>query len=158
MVWLAASAGWRSTTTWQPLHPVGGQPQRPAKDGDALDASIQIARALGTETDVDTVLALVAKRGRALVGARVLLIEALDGCSAGRRGAGEFDTRMIGERVALAETVASVALRTEGASSVLRRPEPDPLAVSMGSASSVLTPPSGWLNRWSIVATVLARL
>ena len=80
---------------------------------DALDASIQIARALGTETDVDTVLALVAKRGRALVGARVLLIEALDGDQlVVAAGAGEFDTAMIGERVALAETVASVALRT----------------------------------------------
>lgn len=80
---------------------------------EALDASIQIARALGTETDLDAVLALVAKRGRALVGARVLVIEALtDGQLVVEAGAGEFVEGMIGMRIELAESVASVALRT----------------------------------------------
>ena len=41
----------------------------------ALDATTQIALAVGGETDLDVILELVAKRGRALVGARVLLIE-----------------------------------------------------------------------------------
>ena len=40
-----------------------------------LDATTQIALAVGGETDLDVILELVAKRGRALVGARVLLIE-----------------------------------------------------------------------------------
>jgi GAF domain-containing protein len=41
----------------------------------ALEATTQIARALGGETDPETVLELIAKRGRALVSARLLLIE-----------------------------------------------------------------------------------
>ena len=46
---------------------------------DALDATIQIARAIGDETDLESILSLVAKRGRALVSARALVIELLDG-------------------------------------------------------------------------------
>ena len=42
---------------------------------DALDATMQIARALGGQTDLDAILELVAKRGRALVSARALVIE-----------------------------------------------------------------------------------
>jgi signal transduction histidine kinase len=112
LVWLAAFAGLAidHANRYTESESSRGDLQRTV---DALDASIQIARALGTETDVDAVLALVAKRGRALVGARVLLIEALDGDQlVVAAGAGEFDAGMIGERVALAETVASVALRT----------------------------------------------
>jgi hypothetical protein len=59
------------------------------------------------------ILELVAKRGRALVSARTLLIELVSGSElvvatvAGDRPAG-----LIGERIALADTVASAALRT----------------------------------------------
>jgi hypothetical protein len=62
---------------------------------DALDATIQIARALGGETDLNAILALVAKRGRALVSARTLIIELLSGgelelaAGAGAAGRGE---------------------------------------------------------------------
>src|SRR5581483_6064531 len=42
---------------------------------EALDATIQIARALGGQTDIGVILELVAKRGRALVSARALVIE-----------------------------------------------------------------------------------
>ena len=45
----------------------------------ALDATIQIARAVGGETDLAHILELVAKRGRALVSARALVIEHLSG-------------------------------------------------------------------------------
>src|SRR5450755_3049155 len=45
----------------------------------ALDATIQIARALGGQTDLQAILELVAKRARALVSARVVVIELLDG-------------------------------------------------------------------------------
>ena len=41
----------------------------------ALEATTQIARAVEGETDLEVVLELVAKRGRALVSARALLIE-----------------------------------------------------------------------------------
>ena len=79
----------------------------------ALEATTQIARAVGGETDLDVVLELVAKRGRALVSARTLLIELEQGESlVVAAGAGEFPEGVLGERVALRETVASAALRT----------------------------------------------
>ena len=79
---------------------------------DALDATIQIARALGGETDLNAILALVAKRGRALVGARTLIIELLSGGELElAAGAGELPEGLLGQRVGLADTVASAALR-----------------------------------------------
>jgi len=78
-----------------------------------LDATIQIARAVGGETDLDLILELVAKRGRALVSARALLIELRqDDELVVAAGAGELPDGVIGQRVAVAETVASHALRT----------------------------------------------
>ena len=79
----------------------------------ALEATTQIARAVEGETDLEVVLELVAKRGRALVSARALLIEL-------RRhnelvvaaGAGELPADLIGRCVALEDTVASHAMRT----------------------------------------------
>ncbi|HWX43796.1 MAG TPA: GAF domain-containing protein [Solirubrobacteraceae bacterium] len=78
-----------------------------------LDATIQIARAVGGETDLEVILELVAKRGRALVGARILLIELC------RRdelviaaGAGELPAGVIGQRVTMHSSLAGQALRT----------------------------------------------
>lgn len=73
----------------------------------------EITHAVGGATDVDVILELVAKRARALVSAHALLIEIVDGselviaAAAGDRPAG-----LIGQRIALADTVASAALRT----------------------------------------------
>jgi signal transduction histidine kinase len=79
----------------------------------ALDATIQIARAVGGQTDPDAILGLVAKRGRALVSARALVIELRDGDElVVAAGAGELPRGLIGQRVALEETVASAALRS----------------------------------------------
>lgn len=79
----------------------------------ALDASIQISRALGGETDVQAVLGLVAKRGRALVAARAFVIEALDGDYLEIAvGAGEVPAGVIGKRILVKDTVASIAMRT----------------------------------------------
>jgi signal transduction histidine kinase len=78
----------------------------------ALDATIQIARALGGETDLEAILEMVAKRGRALVSARVLIIELLDGDRLTlAAGAGELPAGVVGQNVSLANTVASAALR-----------------------------------------------
>ena len=78
----------------------------------ALDATLQISRALGGETDLNAILQLVAKRGRALVAARMLVIELLQGNElALAAGAGELPPDLIGRRVPLANTVASAALR-----------------------------------------------
>jgi signal transduction histidine kinase len=80
---------------------------------DALDATMQIARALGGETDLNSILELVAKRGRALVSARVLVIEREeDGDMVVAAGAGELPEGLIGERVDLRDSLASAALRT----------------------------------------------
>jgi signal transduction histidine kinase len=79
----------------------------------ALEATTEITRVVGGATDLEVILELVAKRGRALVSARTLLIELVDGtelvvaAAAGDRPAG-----LIGQRIAPADTVASAALRT----------------------------------------------
>lgn len=79
----------------------------------ALDATTQFARAIGAETDLDVILELVAKRGRALVSARALLIELCgpEGLLVAA-GAGELPQELIGQMVPLEDTVASHALRT----------------------------------------------
>ncbi len=78
-----------------------------------LEATTEIARAVGGETNLDVILDLVAKRGRALVSARALLIELVDGSELVVAAvAGEEPAGLIGERFALAEAVASAALRT----------------------------------------------
>ncbi|HEY1689528.1 MAG TPA: GAF domain-containing protein [Solirubrobacteraceae bacterium] len=79
----------------------------------ALDATAQIAQALGGETDLDVILELIAKRGRALVSARVLLIELREREQlVVAAGAGELPQGLIGSRIALADTVADQTLRT----------------------------------------------
>ncbi|MGP0049845.1 MAG: GAF domain-containing protein, partial [Solirubrobacteraceae bacterium] len=79
----------------------------------ALDATIQIARALGGQTNLQAILALVAKRGRALVSARSLVIELLyDEELQFAAGAGELPPDLLGTTMPLANTVASAALRS----------------------------------------------
>jgi signal transduction histidine kinase len=79
----------------------------------ALQATIEIARALGGETDLDVILKLVAKRGRTLVGARALVIE-LE--RAGElliaAAAGAVPPDLVGRRLGVTDTVVSTALRT----------------------------------------------
>ena len=79
----------------------------------ALEATTQIARAIGGETDLEVILELVAKRGRALVSARTLLIELTQRSELViAAGAGELPAGLVGQTVALADTVASHAMRT----------------------------------------------
>jgi nitrate/nitrite-specific signal transduction histidine kinase len=49
------------------------------RDAVALDASLALARMLAAEADLEAVLDLVARRGRALVGARAILVEVKEG-------------------------------------------------------------------------------
>ena len=78
----------------------------------ALEATTEITRAVGGATDVDVILELVAKRGRALVSAQALLIEIVDdGELVVAAAAGDRPAGLIGARIALADTVASAALR-----------------------------------------------
>ncbi len=81
---------------------------------DALEATTQIARAVGGETDPEVVLELVAKRGRALVSARALLIELERGEELEvAAGAGEIPAGLIGRCLPLTDTVAAHAIRTK---------------------------------------------
>lgn len=84
----------------------------------ALDATVQIAHAIGGETDLEKILELVAKRGRALVSARGLVIEhELGGEMVVAAGAGELVPGLIGKSVDADDSLAGAALRT---SSTLR--------------------------------------
>lgn len=66
----------------------------------ALEATSAIARAVGDETDLERVLELIVKRGRALIEARGSAILLLDGEElVVRKVAGEFDDAMVGRRV-----------------------------------------------------------
>ncbi len=78
----------------------------------ALDATLQIARALSGQTEISPILELVAKRGRALVSARALVIELLVGDELElAAGAGELPTDLLGRRFPVENTVASAVLR-----------------------------------------------
>jgi signal transduction histidine kinase len=79
----------------------------------ALDATVQIARALGGETNLEMIVELVAKRGRALVSARALVIEhERGGEMVVAAGAGELPSGVIGQTVDARGSLASAALRT----------------------------------------------
>jgi len=83
---------------------------------DALDATVQIARALGGEMDLDRILGLVAKRGRALVSARALVIEyERTGGMMIAAAAGEVPEGLVGRHVDLHDSLAAAALRTRRA-------------------------------------------
>jgi two-component system, NarL family, sensor histidine kinase DevS len=79
---------------------------------EALDSTLQIARALGGETDLGMILSLVAKRGRALVSARALVIEQEHaGEMVIAAAAGELPEGLVGQHVDLHDSVAAAALR-----------------------------------------------
>lgn len=78
----------------------------------ALDATVQIAQAVGDETDLNVVLQLVAKRGRALVSARALVIEyERGGQTVVAAAAGELPGDILGREVDSSNSVAASALR-----------------------------------------------
>jgi signal transduction histidine kinase len=82
-----------------------------------LEATTEIARAVGGETDLGRILELIAKRGRALVSARTVVIlledgEALEVATV----AGEADEATVGYRVPVADSLYADVLQA-------RRPE-----------------------------------
>ncbi len=83
----------------------------------ALEATTAIARAVGGETDLDRVLELIAKRARALVDARDLVIVLREGDEMTVRAvAGEMGRDLLGTRLPLEGSISGHVLRT-------RRPE-----------------------------------
>ncbi len=80
---------------------------------DALGVMVEISRAIGGQTDLPLILTLVAKRGRALVSARALVIELqTDGGLEVVAAAGEVPANLVGRQIALEGSVAKAALRT----------------------------------------------
>jgi signal transduction histidine kinase len=68
----------------------------------ALETTTAIARAVGGETDLQRILELIAKRGRALVAARVMVIELVEGADLViKAAAGELDATVIDQRIPL---------------------------------------------------------
>jgi len=85
----------------------------------ALEATTQIARAVGGETNPEVVLELVAKRGRALVSARALVIELTQGEELViAAGAGDLPSGLIGKRMVAMDSLAGYAMRTRRAQRV----------------------------------------
>jgi signal transduction histidine kinase len=77
----------------------------------SLEATTAIARALGGETDLDMVLDLIVKRGRALVDARAALMLIRDGHEIEvRAAAGELAHDLTGRRFPLAGSIAQQVL------------------------------------------------
>jgi signal transduction histidine kinase len=79
---------------------------------EGLEATTAIARAVGSETDLDRVLELVVKRGRALVRARTVVMLLREGERlAAAAGAGQLDHRTLGAAVPIDGSVAGDVLR-----------------------------------------------
>ncbi|MGZ4258860.1 MAG: GAF domain-containing protein [Solirubrobacteraceae bacterium] len=78
-----------------------------------LGAMVEISRAIGGETELAPILELVAKRGRALIFARALVIElqTRDGLEVAA-AAGEVPINLVGQQLALEGSVAEAVLRT----------------------------------------------
>jgi signal transduction histidine kinase len=79
----------------------------------AMRATNEISRALAGETDLEIVLGLIAKRGRALVGASALLIELVVGNGLMVAAvAGDVDRAIVGSEIDISGTVAGRVLDT----------------------------------------------
>jgi signal transduction histidine kinase len=80
----------------------------------ALETTSSIARAVGGETDLERILELLVKRGRALVEARAMLVALRDGDElVVQAAAGEVPGDVLGRRIAIAGSVAGDVLRTQ---------------------------------------------
>ncbi|MEA2442315.1 MAG: hypothetical protein QOH76_3739 [Thermoleophilaceae bacterium] len=78
-----------------------------------LEATTEIARAVGGETDLDRILELIAKRGRALVGARAVVILLEDKSQLTVvTVAGEIDDAVIGRQLPVADSIYGQVLQS----------------------------------------------
>jgi two-component system, NarL family, sensor histidine kinase DevS len=89
----------------------------------ALETTMAIARAVGGETDLERILELIAKRGRALVGARAMVIELVDGPDLVIKAvAGALDGSLLGDRMPIAGSLGGHVLRTRRAERLVDAP------------------------------------
>jgi signal transduction histidine kinase len=79
-----------------------------------LEATTEIARAVGGETDLERILELIAKRGRALVKARMVVIILEDkGDLSVAAAAGEIDDSVLGRRIPVAGSLYGEVLESK---------------------------------------------
>jgi signal transduction histidine kinase len=79
----------------------------------ALETTTAIARAIGGETDLQRILELIAKRGRALVEARAIVIELVDGPDLVIQAlAGDVAGDLLGMRIPIEGSLGGHVLRT----------------------------------------------
>jgi signal transduction histidine kinase len=79
-----------------------------------LEATTEIARAVGAEVHLDRILELIVKRARALVEARVVTILLVDGAQLVVAAAsGEVADNVVGARVPLDDSVSGAVLRSQ---------------------------------------------
>ena len=112
-----------------------------------LEATTEIARALGGVTDVDRVLELIAKRSRALIDARATELALLDGDEvvvAAAAGQGVEGVR--GTRLPVEESVVAAAL-SSGRAQRLHAVPPKAFASRVLGAHSALVVPMVFQNR-----------
>jgi two-component system, NarL family, sensor histidine kinase DevS len=82
----------------------------------ALETTTAIARAVGGETDLQRILDLIAKRGRALVAARAMVIELVQGPDLViAAAAGDLDATVVGEHIPIDGSLGGHVLATRRA-------------------------------------------
>jgi signal transduction histidine kinase len=95
------------------LEQVSGRRDELERTVGAMRATNEISRALAGETDLDVVLELIAKRGRALVGASALVIQLADGNGLRIAAvAGTVDRDIVGRELPIEGTVAGRVLES----------------------------------------------
>jgi signal transduction histidine kinase len=82
----------------------------------ALETTTAIARAVGGETDLQRILELIGKRGRALVAARAMVIELAEGADLVIKAvAGDLDTALVGARIPIHGSLGGHVLKSRRA-------------------------------------------
>jgi signal transduction histidine kinase len=108
-----------------------------------LETTTAIARAVGGETDLQRILELIAKRGRALVEARAMVIELLEGPHLVIQAvAGDLDAGMVGTRIPVEGSLGGHVLQTRRAERLADAPTRlrFRLAEQVGARTGLLVP------------------
>jgi two-component system, NarL family, sensor histidine kinase DevS len=107
-----------------------------------LEATTEIAQALGGETELDRVLELIVKRGRALVDARsvMILLEDDDGVRVAA-AAGEVDPQVLGRRLRAQVPISAAELTSGSVAEVADRLPTPPLELGVEAGAAALMVP-----------------
>ncbi len=109
----------------------------------ALETTSSISRAVGGEIDLERILELLVKRGRALVDARAMLVALRQGDElVVQAAAGEIPDDVVGRRIAVAGSVAGDVLRSQQPERLADAPSRlrFALAEHVGAATGLIVP------------------